>query len=89
MARFMSLTYGVLPSLEDYDRAWQRAEIGEHFTFGNDKRMGSCSLSQWELWDELEKAKDDWENNSETEAESDAAGDWASCVLSVLGIEWI
>jgi hypothetical protein len=79
----ISMTYGVLPSKEAFEAAYQ-AELGDSgFRFGNDKRVGDCVLSCYELWDELVKAKNEFEFGN------DEAGDWASCVLSCLHFEWI
>lgn len=96
-----SMTYGVLPSREEFDTAWEAvvdegaARAGNQgpgmprFYFIDDPRVGTCALTRAELWAELRRAQGEWENNGETEAECDAAGQWCSQVLGVLGFEWV
>lgn len=89
MAR-RSMTYGVMPSLEEFDAACAEPddECGKSvddlgFSFGNDPRIGTDTLTGAELWNELRKAHGEWEAGDEK------AGDWCSCVLGCLGFEWI
>lgn len=92
-----SMPYGVLPLREEFDAAFAAtcpvasvAIANERaFAFASDPRVGTCELICSELWRELEKAQAEWENNGETEAECDAAGQWCSGVLGVLGFEWV
>lgn len=93
MAR-RSMTYGVMPSLEEFDAACAEPDddcgpdaptsvADRGFSFGNDKRIGNDILSPSELWTELTRAK------AEYDAGDEAAGDWCSTVLGCLGFEWI
>lgn len=79
------MTYGILPTAEQYQSAWDAKDnAGElrdgMFHFGNCKRVGSCALTFSELWRELEQAVAEG---------TDESLDWASCVLYCLGVEWI
>lgn len=92
-----SMTFGTMPSREEFDAA-----CGEHdpddppeacvanlgFSFGNDKRVGSVTLTPDELWEELQKARAEWDADGESPA-GERAGDWCSSVLGQLGFEWI
>lgn len=81
---FMSMTFGFLPRYEDFCQAWSQVIPGDDlFSFGNDPRMGTDELTQDELWDELNKATEEYLDGD------DEAGDWASAVLSCLKIEWV
>ena len=89
MAR-RSMTYGVMPSLEDFDAACAEPdeECGKSvddlgFAFGNDERIGTDTLTGTELWNELQKAQ------AEFEAGDEKAGDWCSAVLGCFGFEWV
>jgi hypothetical protein len=89
----LSMTYGTMPTREQYDEAWNKLEDqeelrGHKFHFGNDPRMGTDALTQYELWDELVKAHHEFET-SDDENEIDEVGDWMSSVLYCLNIEWI
>ena len=65
----LSLTFGEMPSREQFDAAWDETAAREReespgglgvrtgtFGFGRDPRMGDCRLTRDELWDELVKA---------------------------------
>jgi|CXWL01.1.fsa_nt_gi hypothetical protein len=89
MAR-RSMTYGVMPALEEFDAACAEPddECGKSvddvgFSFGNDPRIGTDTLTGTELWNELQKAR------AEFEAGDEKAGDWCSGVLGCLGFEWV
>lgn len=97
-----SMTYGVLPTREAFDAAFERACPNGTFTFGNDKRVGNASLTASQLWRELQDAANEataetcegeWADDSRSyeqiQADEAAAGDWASAVLGQLGFEWI
>ena len=81
--RRKSMTYGVLPDLRDFNHNFNVGCPDGMFSFGNDKRVGSVELTRRELWVELRKAVKEFNRGKES------AGDWASCVLSVLGFEWV
>mgnify|MGYP001585749417 CR=1 FL=1 len=83
-----SMTYGVLPSYDEFTDAFYEVVEGSRFSFGNDPRVGTDSLSAKELWAELQRAVNEYETNNDDD-EADAAGSWASDVLGVLGFEWI
>lgn len=78
-----SMTYGVLLSKEDFEKAFERLVGDETFIrFSNDKRVGNCRLTCEELWNELDAA------TGESEC-SEESLDWASCVLYTLDFEWV
>lgn len=88
----ITMTYGVMPSREQFDAACLEVEDGDPpqacvadqgFPFENDKRVGSDRLTPDELWAELGRAK------SEYDAGDEASGDWCSGVLGCLGFEWV
>lgn len=89
MAR-RSMTFGVMPSREEFDAACAEEDpdngrsVDNHgFGFGNDPRVGSVTMGGDELWKELTRA------HGEYEAGSEASGDWCSSVLGCLGFEWV
>ena len=96
-----SMTYGVMPSRGEFDAACAEADpengrsVDNHgFHFGNDPRLGTVSLNGEELWDELVKARAEYEALLQADvAEGDeaegAVGDWISGVLGCLGFEWV
>lgn len=90
------MTYGVLPSQDDFIAAFIEDEECEDgtCTFGNDPRVGNCDLTANELWDELSEAHEEYstgkKNSTElSEKEIEEAGDWCSMVLYSFGFEWI
>lgn len=87
-----SMTFGVMPSREEFDAACAapdeecgRSVDDDGFSFGNDPRVGDCTLSPAELWDELQRAHAEYAGGGGDEA----AGDWCSSVLHLLGFEWV
>lgn len=96
-----SMTYGVLPTREQFDEAFDRECPEGTFSFGNDERFGNDEVSERALWNELTVALgefEDGEHNDECggdgqhcngECPGDRAGSWCSAVLGVLGFEWI
>lgn len=101
----ISMTFGVMPTREQFDSAMVRLNARREFNapgykFRNDQRVGTCVLSSDELWDELQKALTQYEQgddhkpdqdheNWEELARADSAGTWVSCVLETLGFEWV
>lgn len=86
-----TMTWGVMPSREEFDEAWD-AQCDERFAFGNDPRLGTCALSQDELWEELLKAHAESQavdGSSDDGGAPERAGDWCSAVLYCLGFEWV
>lgn len=97
-----SMTYGQLPSREAFDAAFDRECPGGAYRITNCKRVGNATFTASELWSELndavnesnaETCEGEWADDSrsydEIQADEEAAGDWASCVLGTLGFEWI
>lgn len=89
----LSMTFGKMPTREQYDAAWDKtfedADSSDNFfSFGNDKRVGNCDLTQDELWDELNKAYQEYLKTDYFDF-FEGPGVWISSVLSCLGIEWI
>lgn len=92
-----SMTYGELPTEEQYDAAWDRlleeGELrGDVFHFGNDPRMGTCALTQSELWKEIQRVKEEYESKltgDDCEEDPEVCGGWLSNVLFCLGFEWV
>jgi hypothetical protein len=83
----MTLTYGELPKLEDFEAMWE-GDVGPErgFEVRNCKRVGNRTFrTARELYSELELAVEEWGG----ETPYDAAGDWASAILSVFGVEWV
>lgn len=101
MARRKSMTYGVMPTREEFDEACsehdpddppQACVADQGFPFENDKRVGSDRLTPDELWEELQKAFAEYQavdGSSDDGGDPERAGDWCSSVLGVLGFEWI
>lgn len=54
-------TYGVMPSREAFELAFERELPSGSIEFQNDKRLGSDSFSCGQLWAELEKAHGEYE----------------------------
>jgi len=80
-----SYTYGNLPTYDDFAAAFEAdQDIGPTYRIRNDPYFGSDDLTCTELYEQLERARDDWEENGE-----DAAGDFASAILQTLGFEWV
>ena len=61
------------------------------FSFGNDKRMGTCTLRTHELWDEVRRASREYESAlaADDGTDPEAVGDWLSSVLFQLGFEGV
>lgn len=83
-----TLTYGVLPTREEFETAFDQYVPGIRFEFDNDPRVGTCELTASELWQELEDAVGAWES-ARYHKTREAAGQWCSAVLSVLGFKWV
>jgi hypothetical protein len=90
----ISMTFGEMPTRDQFDSQFQRFEDQngiDLFRFGDDKRLGNCSLTRNELWAELEKVHAEYSTLLADDGEDDPedVGQWLSCVLEVLGFEWI
>lgn len=90
----LTLSFGILPSREQFDEAWEVTdEAGELrnglFSFGRDPRLGDCALRQSQLWNELLSAHAEYESGEADLDDENGPGPWLSSVLSCLSIEWI
>lgn len=82
-----TLTYGNLPTYDDFATAFESdLDLGPNtlYHIRNDPYFGSDDLTCTEIYEQLERARDDWEKNG-----SEPAGDFASAVLTTLGFEWV
>lgn len=79
-----SMTYGTLPNRNEFIAAFDEvcADTGR-FEVRRDPFHGDHDFTSEGLWAALKLAVSDFENGR------DAAGEWASAVLSVLGFEWV
>jgi len=84
MAKVM--TYGVMPTLEEFERAFDEKCPSGMFTVRNCKRVGNENYTCFGLWTEVQTAVLEWGLNEES---SEAAGNWASAILASLGFEWV
>lgn len=71
------MTYGTFPSREEFDKHLLEVCQSDNFRFGNDPRVGNSTLDKDELWNELNKAMEEGDE------------DWCSCVMSALDFEWV
>lgn len=97
-----SMSYGVMPYLADFNRAFEAYCPDGTFSFGNDPFIGNDALNAAELWRELntqlatfeagehsDECPGDGECNGGDECPSAQAGSWLSSVLGILGFEWL
>lgn len=94
-----SLTYGVLPSREEFDAAFDEEVPGGSFEIMSGELMGwklpvpDDGYSADELWDVLEGIVGSdtlWDGVDKEPGPEDEAGlQFASDVLSILGFEWV
>jgi hypothetical protein len=90
-----SMTYGQLPDREAFEAAFDARCPEGTFSFGNDPYVGNDALTSAQLWRELETqlaTHNDWQcpdAGCPGDCPSEEAGSWCSCVLGVLGFEWI
>jgi hypothetical protein len=84
----ISLTFGVMPTREQFAECFSREVPGGVYRIRNDKLMGDADFDEQELWDEINEhvSAPDWLNTlgDDTSIES-----LISCILYTLGIEWI
>jgi hypothetical protein len=78
-----SMTYGVLPSQESFDHAFDEEVPKGKYNVGNDPILGTDSFNASELWKVLEVLTEQFHEGD------DQAGDTASSILYTLGFEWI
>lgn len=82
-----SMTYGVLPDRKAFSNAFEeKCHPKGTFSIRNCPMMGNCNLTEYQLWVQVKVAAHAWNNGLE---DSEEWGDWASCILNVLGFEWI
>ncbi len=95
-----SMTYGTLPTREQFDEAFDRECPEGTFSFGNDPYVGNDKLTASQLWREIATQYatcEDGEHFEECPGDGDCqghcpceeAGSWCSAVLGILGFEWI
>lgn len=77
--------YGTLPDWEEFITRYNDVygDDDDEFSGTNDPYLGEYLFTTPELYDQLEIAAEKWEDGN------DDAGDWASAVLGLLGIEWV
>jgi len=80
-----TLTYGVLPTQEQFDAAFERVCYAGPFWVGNDSRMVTCALTASDLWRELVKTHAEWKEDYHNMTPAM----WCSNVLYSLGFEWV
>jgi len=98
------MSYGEMPDRDLFSRAFDARCPDGTFSFGNDPYVGNDTLNESQLWRELQtqhatreagehhaECPGDGEctNNGSQRCPGEAAGDWCSCVLGILGFEWI
>lgn len=85
------MTYGEMPGVLVYDLAYETVIGDEPFEFRNDKRVGTCHLTQSELWKELQKAHREYSEELAGDGSMDPEriGSWIADVLGCLGFEWV
>jgi hypothetical protein len=87
-----TLTYGEMPTRAQFDDGWDQT-TGHVFTFGNDERLGNCSMTRDELWEELERAWNEYADQlghpGSLSRDPEKLGSWLADVLHCLGIEWV
>lgn len=97
-----SMTYGEMPYLADFNRAFDACCPDGDFAFGNDAFVGTDKLNRSQLWNELSAQLATWEEGEHRDGcpgdgecdgsdrcPSEQAGSWCSSVLGHLGFEWI
>lgn len=81
--RRLTITFGNMPERELFSAQFEEV-CPEGFSFSNCKRASAGRMTERELWMAVKSAVRAWEDRADEEAAS-----WASCVLCVLGIEWV
>lgn len=98
-----SMSYGVMPTREDFDRAFDAVMANEDdgkLSFGNDPFVGDDRLTASETWEQLQSQLATWEEGEHADdcpgdgscggdgCPCEDAGSWCSSVLGLLGFEW-
>ncbi len=94
-----SMTYGVMPSHEDFDAAFEReCPNGYNITLGASDskavdgfKLGDGCWTADQLWDAVNEIVTHWATDTNDEAGDlqDTRVDLVSCILGTLGFEWI
>lgn len=96
-----SMNYGQMPDRELFDLAFDARCPDGTFSFGNDPYVGNDSLNASQLWEQLEtqlETHNEGQHGSHCAGDGSCRGDgcpcedaglWCSCVLGLLGFEWI
>ncbi len=87
-SKYISVTWGTMPTFEEFERAFDEVCEDGEFQFGNDRIVGSDKLNVYELWDTV---NDVWvrAGGAPTVADADADEAWVSDILLTLGWEWV
>lgn len=89
----ITMTYGNMPTREQFDTQFESLCPDGTFAFGNDKRLGTCALDADGLWEALQAANRDYEELLDEMPgrgnDPEIVGSWMSGVLYCLGIEWV
>jgi hypothetical protein len=101
------MNYGEIPNRHLFSQAFDARCPDGTFSFGNDPYVGNDTLTESQLWSELQAQYATWglaehaadcpaatgdgecTNNGSQRCPGEAAGDWCSAVLGILGFEWI
>lgn len=83
-----TLTYGILPTREEFETIYEQELGNDTMCFCNDKRLGFQELTWSQVWEELVKAHQERETEKD-ETKWEAIGDWMSSVLYNIEIEWV
>lgn len=80
---WLHFTYGVLPSWEEFESQYMQVVGFKVYQVRNCPMVGNRDFTDLELYKYLQQLVSLWDNGDED------AGDWVSCVLQTLNIEWI
>jgi hypothetical protein len=78
------LTYGVLPSYEDFEEAFDAEVPNSTYQIRNDRGGADGDYTARQLYSLVKEQTELFNEDGD-----DEAGDFASAVLSTLGYEWI
>jgi len=56
----LTLTYGELPTHDQFDSAFYEFCPDSHYSFSNDPRVGTCRFTVFALWRQILKAHDEY-----------------------------
>lgn len=79
------MTYGQMPTREEFDAAFEEICPDGYFKFGNDPIYGDSWVTASDLWAKMNSIME-----SAIAPDEDAEQvDWVGDVLNVLGFEWV